>query len=74
MGKLRWLGAYLFFLPWAVILGGLFSLLLYGYMPDKEFAGIGYVTAIFSTLFYLGFCGMINAIQKSETQIFNNNQ
>ena len=67
MEKLRGLGPYLFFLPWAVILGSLVSLLLYSYMPDTKFAGIGYVMAVFSIFFYAGFCGIITAIPKSET-------
>ncbi|MBD3359375.1 MAG: hypothetical protein GF365_01550 [Candidatus Buchananbacteria bacterium] len=67
MKKLRWLGPYLFFLPWAAMLGGMFSLLLYGYMPDTKFTGIGYVIAVSSILFYVGFCGIITAIPKSET-------
>ena len=66
MKKLRVLGPYLFFLPWAVFLGMMLSLLLYGYMPDTKFTGIGYVTAVSSVFFYVGFCGIITAIPKPE--------
>jgi len=35
-------------------------------MPDTKFTGIGYVTAVSSVFFYVGFCGIITAIPKPE--------